>query len=614
MKRFMQRLLEATLVLSVLVFPTNQAQAALTLSDPVGVENMVKKIRAYHNGVSGEKPVLRVIYFYPSDTEPQKAYRERVGRILRDIQDFYRSEMKRNGFGEVVFPLEMAEGKPFIHLVKGRETAKQYDYQSGQKVRREIQQALKGKVNLDKEFVLVIHGLCRKEKDGSYFFHAPYYGEANSNQVRGLCHTADCEMQDPDLLTVTTQTITYKEHNCTFNQTLAEFNTKYLGGIAHELGHGLSIPHNSQTREEWSRFGMALMGLGNHTYRREKRGKKGTFLAPAAATRLASHPLFTGSSRGREVASTCDLFDLQFTREGTGMTLEGKLKASPEVYAVIAYMDPDGMNDYDAIAWVAPLTGGEFRIESKCEKRGPHTLRLVACHVNGAVSTILRESYNANDHLEPNTEALNATWLTQSPVEAFLKGDHEEAAKLAQEALRSKNPPEKTARKLRHLIVLATQNPKAKPLDPAEAKGNELFLSDLKWISAVVGWGEPTRNQYFYNRFVRNALFLETGGTFFEKGLYAHAPSQYGFLLGGKYKKFNAIVGLQAGAGNEGSAIFIVKGDGREIFRSKLLKGSKRAEINLEIENIDHLELIVESGKEGNALCWSIWGAPKITR
>jgi len=614
MARFLRRFFLATLALAVVVPLVGQALAATTLSEPADVEHMVKKIRAYHDGATEERPVLRVIYFYPSDTEPLEGYRERAARILRDIQDFYRSEMKRNGFGEVVFPLEIAEGRLRIHLVKGEQPANHYDYKSGQKIKQEIRRALEGIVNLDKEFVLVVHGLCRKEKDGSYFFHAPYYGDSNSNQVRGLCHVADCEMLDPALLTDTSRSIAYKEHYGTFNQTVAEFNTKYLGGIAHELGHGLSLPHNGQTREESSRLGTALMGAGNHTYRREIRGGKGSFLTAATAARLASHPLFTGSNRGREVAATCRPLDLRFTREGTGMTLEGKLEASPEVYAVIAYMDADGRSDYDAIAWVAPVSEDEFRIESKCVKRGRHALRLVACHVNGATSTVFRATYDANDRLEPNAAALSAAWLVREPEEAFLKGDREEAAALAKQTLLSKTPPEDAARKLRHLIVLATQKPATKLLDPAEAKGTELFLSDLKWASADVGWGQPARNQYFHNRSIRDAVLLETGGTFFEKGLYAHAPSRYVFHLGGKYKKFSAIGGLQTGAADVGSAVFVVKGDDRELFRSNLIKGSQRAEINLEIDNIDRLELIVESGKDGNASCWSIWGAPKITR
>jgi len=60
--------------------------------------------------------------------------------------------------------------------------------------------------------------------------------------------------------------------------------------------------------------------------------------------------------------------------------------------------------------------------------------------------------------------------------------------------------------------------------------------------------------------------------------------------------------------------VFIVRGDGRELFRSELLKGTRTAEIDVGIEGVKRLELVVESGKQGNACCWSAWGSPKVYR
>ncbi len=51
---------------------------------------------------------------------------------------------------------------------------------------------------------------------------------------------------------------------------VAEFNSWYLGGLAHELGHGLGFPHDSGRPMEAT--GIALMGGGNLHYREDKWG------------------------------------------------------------------------------------------------------------------------------------------------------------------------------------------------------------------------------------------------------------------------------------------------------------------------------------------------------
>jgi hypothetical protein len=71
---------------------------------------------------------------------------------------------------------------------------------------------------------------------------------------------------------------------------------------------------------------------------------------------------------------------------------------------------------------------------------------------------------------------------------------------------------------------------------------------------------------------------------------------------------------LQKGVAEQGSGIFVVKGDGRELFRSRLLRLDQTAQIDVSVDGVKQLELIVESGKRGNANCWTIWGSPIVSR
>ena len=79
---------------------------------------------------------------------------------------------------------------------------------------------------------------------------------------------------------------------------LGKHNSIFIGGIAHELGHALGLPHCKARPDEAVR-GTALMGSGNRTYGDELRGDgRGSVLTLAHALRLASHPQFSGSVKG----------------------------------------------------------------------------------------------------------------------------------------------------------------------------------------------------------------------------------------------------------------------------------------------------------------------------
>ena len=104
------------------------------------------------------------------------------------------------------------------------------------------------------------------------------------------------------------------------------------------------------------------------------------------------------------------------------------------------------------------------------------------------------------------------------------------------------------------------------------------------------------------------------GGRFYEKGLYAHSPSRYVFRLGRQWRTLTATVGLCDGAADQGSAIFSVRGDGKEIYRSALLRVGQQAEVFVDISKVDKLELVAEPGEGHNFNSWAIWASPKVRR
>jgi len=82
------------------------------------------------------------------------------------------------------------------------------------------------------------------------------------------------------------------------------------------------------------------------------------------------------------------------------------------------------------------------------------------------------------------------------------------------------------------------------------ADGKEVRLSDLKPLSAKVGWRELFVNKNYEGK------PLTVGGRTFAHGFWAHAPSEVGFALDGRYQWFETTIGLDSLATASGSVEF----------------------------------------------------------
>jgi len=219
-----------------------------------------------------------------------------------------------------------------------------------------------------------------------------------ANHIYGLCFTADMDWLSIDgLRPDPTKTILQvKEHRGYEPFTLARFNTTYVGGAIHELGHGMSLPHNHATKEEAIR-GTALMGSGNYTYRKEWRKEgKGSFLTHSSALRLLVHPLFSGTTKECKEAPEAKYGKLEISHSEGSIHIRGTIASAIPAVAMIAYNDRENKGqrgymvnkDYDATTWTSIVSPGkEFRIEIGDLREGNHQIRLLSVHANGATVT-----------------------------------------------------------------------------------------------------------------------------------------------------------------------------------------------------------------------------------
>jgi hypothetical protein len=586
-------------------------RAATIPDDPAGtalLQAAQSAIAKYDAGQTSTSGVLRVVYFHPRDRDPLPDYAARVDRIVNDVNAFYRDGLKRFGVETAGMPLERTNGRLAIHVVRGKGVASDYHHDSGSKTAGEIRAALKSIMDLDREHVLVFYALCHQEADGRYVFDAPYYGSGTA--AGGLGHAADGELLDPARLRETNRNIVYKEHNYErMEQTVAAFNSMYLGGTAHELGHGLGLPHDAGNDAE-ATFGTSLMGHGNLTYRQEMwGGGKPVFLARATALQLLSHPLITGSNRGRYEPTGGEFETLNFSMTNNSLHIRGKASGKIPPYAAVAYVWPaSAKSDHGAKTYPVVLDNGEFTISLSQRRGGNYNLELTLLHVNGGTFT-KQFRFTCNSVGVPDVASLNGEWLVQRAETAVTQRQPEARAMLTAEL------PSSYGKEIHgKLQVLRDILEPPTPFDLATVKGDQAYLSDAAWLDAKVGWGRVARNHYWFDAQVQNGVFLTLDGQFYEKGLYAHSSSRYVFDAGGKWKTFKTTVGIRDGAHQQGSAIFVVRGDGRELCRSRLLRVGEKQDLDAKISGIKKLELIADGGEGYNHNSWAIWVDPVVRR
>ena len=158
-------------------------------------------------------------------------------------------------------------------------------------------------------------------------------------------------------------------------------------------------------------------------------------------------------------------------------------------------------------------------------------------------------------------------------------------------------------------------------MDPAWRPGPKgpANLADLAPWTTDVGWGAYSVGRYGFTSPDKNDK-IEKGdrivahGKWYRHGLFAHAPSELTFELGGAFATFSTtIVMVETISGPDvDGAIFVVELDGAEIYRSKpMFPSSQPRHLKLRVAGGQLLTLIT-APRGGNDSDWTIWGDPSL--
>ena len=92
---------------------------------------------------------------------------------------------------------------------------------------------------------------------------------------------------------------------------------------------------------------------------------------------------------------------------------------------------------------------------------------------------------------------------------------------------------------------------------------------------------------------------LQMAGRSYRKGIGVHPRTVLEYDIGGAYRTFAAVIGLDASAGKDAAVTFRVSADGKELLRKDMSRDEPPQTVALPLGGVKRLVLEVDFGPDG---------------
>lgn len=314
------------------------------------------------------RPVFHIVFFSPADVEPPKGVPERLKEYVDYSQMFFAKWMKHWNYDcQNPLPVEQDEkGNLRILYVRGKHTEASGRYrQLG--FQPEVVEAACQKYDIDPKgqvwWIFTYKGPERRGFRGG--------GDAR----RGGVSTSIYDPADDGHLRLDDELGSDEQ---------ARIKSK---GSIHELGHALGLPHIGPHKSD--NLGNSLMGPVIRSYRRMYPKEERVYLTEASAAMLWKHPLFSGTTKDRNVTPKLDFEDFQvsYDKANEQLLISGKVVSNHSAHSVVVANESEATrSDYWRKCFVGRVSDeGEFELAIDELDRTDGVLRIVCCFDNGAI-------------------------------------------------------------------------------------------------------------------------------------------------------------------------------------------------------------------------------------
>lgn len=108
---------------------------------------------------------------------------------------------------------------------------------------------------------------------------------------------------------------------------------------------------------------------------------------------------------------------------------------------------------------------------------------------------------------------------------------------------------------------------------------------------------------------------ISVGGNLHAWGIGVHASSSLTFDIAGSWSRFESVIGIDDQAGKNGSVIFLVMGDGKELYKSPILRGGMTPTLmTVPVKGVKKLTLIVEATEDLDLGDLADWASARLVR